>query len=126
MSHGGGDYVIDIFLPRFAFASSFEMKSALEALGIRKAFDERSADFSGMSDALPLWLSAVTHRANIDCNEKGIEAAAGTGGEIIGADLDHEPQHVTFRADHPFVFLIQHWPSGQILFLGRVQDPSHS
>jgi serpin B len=126
MNQAGGDYVIDIFLPRFALASSFEMKSTLGALGIRKAFDERSADFSGMSDALPLWLSAVTHRANIDCNEKGIEAAAATGGEIIGADDDQEPRHVTFRADHPFVFLIQHWPGGQVLFLGRVVDPSHS
>ena len=56
-------------------------------------------------------------------NEKGIEAAAATGGEIIGADDNQVPKKVVFRADNPFILLVYHWKSGQLLFLARVTDP---
>lgn len=118
-----GKYEIDIALPRFRVEAGYDLVPALRALGVRRALDP-DADFSGLANVRPLWLSALAHQAMIDVTEVGVEAAAAAGGEIIGADDDEIPRRVTFRADHPFVFLIRHGPTRRILFLGRLVDPT--
>jgi serpin B len=110
-----------VYLPRFSIESRFGLDPTLGAMGMPLAFSDR-ADFSGMDGRRDLLLSAVLHKARVDVDEEGTEAAAATGGIVaLKSVLPHEPP--TFRADHPFVFLIHHNPTGAILFLGRVVDP---
>jgi serine protease inhibitor len=80
------------------------------------------ADFTGMNGTRDLSISAVVHKARVDVDEQGTEVAAASGVVVgLSAALPAEPP--TFRADHPFVFLIRQNPPGAILFLGRVANP---
>ena len=110
-----------VFLPRFSVESGFGLGTTLAAMGMPQAFSDR-ADFSGMNGKRDLSISAVLHKARVDVDEQGTEAAAATGVAVgIRAMRPEEPP--TFRADHPFVFFIRHNPTGAILFLGRVTNP---
>jgi serpin B len=91
-------------------------------------FDRMRADFSGINglrapspDAL--YIGFVFHKAFVDVDEKGTEAAAATGVGFKGVSAPPPPRYVDFRADHPFVFAIRDRKSGAILFLGRVANP---
>ena len=84
------------------------------------AFSGR-ADFSGMDGRRDLFISEVIHKAFVEVNEEGTEAAAATA--IIG--IGSAPEQIpVFRADHPFLFFIRDNNAGSILFMGRVTDPS--
>ena len=74
---------------------------------------------------IPLCISEVIHKAFVEVNEDGTEAAAATGVtvELCRAAFHRPPPVPVFRADHPFVFMIRHNESGSILFLGRVANP---
>jgi len=91
---------------------------------MRYAFDmpHGSADFSGLNGERNLFISAVLHKAFVEVNEEGTEAAAATG-VVIGLRAVAAPPAV-FRADHPFLFLIREKTCGSILFLGRLADPA--
>ena len=91
------------------------------ALGLTDAFDAQLADFSGISEQ-PLLISDVVHKAFVEVNEEGTEAAAATGIIMRMTSMPAPPK--IFRADHPFVFLIRENESGKILFMGRICDPS--
>ena len=81
-----------------------------------------SANFSGISGE-PLWVSAVVHRALVEVDEEGTEAAAATGlVATTAAAVADRPQPV-FRADHPFLFAIRNATTGDVLFMGRVITP---
>jgi serpin B len=112
---------VRVFFPRFRVTSEFSLKKALAALGMKQAFS-RAADFSGMTGSKELFISAVVHKTFVDVNEKGTEAAAATG-VVVGLKGLPPPPKATFRADHPFVFLIRDNRSGSFLFLGRVAKP---
>jgi len=118
---------VKVALPKFKISSGFMLAPALEALGLKDAFDPERADFSGMDGrAHWLYLSAVLHKAYIEVNEKGAEAAAATclPGDLMAAM--GTPRPVTpklFRADHPFLFLIRERATGSLLFMGRVVKP---
>lgn len=107
-----------ISLPKFKVNSTFEFKPVLSKMGMASAFDD-AADFSGMSGRQDLFLANVIHKTFIDVNEFGTTAAASTAaqGELRCGGED-------FNANHPFIFLIRHIPSGSILFMGRVVNPS--
>jgi serpin B len=99
---------------------------ALSELGMKDAFDAQVADFSGMNGAKPpspeaLLISAVMHKAFVDVNEEGTEAAAATAVVMRFGAAPRPPKVV--RADHPFLFLIRETRTGGILFMGRVADP---
>ena len=68
-----------------------------------------------------LYISVVVHKAFVDVNERGTEAAAATG--IAMKAMAMGPPPAQFRADHPFLFLIRDEPSGSILFFGRMAEP---
>ena len=77
-----------------------------------------------MDGSRDLFLSAVIHKAYVDVNEEGTEAAAATGA-IIALHAVRRPEPIPdFRADHPFLFLIRDTHTGSILFLGRLAAPS--
>jgi serpin B len=109
-------------MPRFKLTAQCELKSSLSALGMPIAFDAGKGDFSGMTDSRDLVISAVVHKAFVEVDEKGTEAAAATG--VVMARASLVTAHPTvFRADHPFLFLIRDNRNGTILFLGRLVRP---
>jgi serpin B len=110
-------------LPKFKMTQQFELGGALSAMGMAKAFDQNAANFSGMTGNRDLWISAAIHKAFVDVNEEGTEAAAATGIVMRSSAMAYEPPPTIFRADHPFIFLIRDNRSGGILFMGRVIDP---
>ncbi len=119
---------VDVALPKFKMSSGFNLAKALAALGVKDAFDSERADFSGM-DGKSHWLyiSAVLHKAYVDLNEKGTEAAAATAVvTTLGAARPPVERPREFRADHPFLFLIRDSTTGSILFMGRVSHPGNN
>lgn len=113
---------VAVFLPRFTMTTQFSLGGTLAAMGMRDAFTQ-AADFTGMAERRELFISAVLHKAFVDVNEEGTEAAAATG-VVIGLTSVQLPEEiVVFRADHPFLFLIRENRSGSLLFVGRVLDP---
>ena len=111
-------------LPKFKMTQQFELQDTLGAMGMTLAFDAH-ADFSGMTGNREFSISAAIHKAYIDVNEEGTEAAAATAVvmRLMMARMQ-QPAPPVFRADHPFIFLIRDNRSGGILFMGRVTDPT--
>jgi serpin B len=116
---------VNVFLPKFKMTAEFSLKDTLMALGMSDAFDPDRADFSGMDGRKDLYVGAVIHKAFVEVNEEGTEAAAATAVLMDFAAVMQHPQPIpVFRADHPFLFLIRDNHTGSILFLGRVMDPT--
>jgi len=116
---------VEVYLPKFKMTSQFSLAATLKALGMENAFSEK-ADFSGMASGAQLSISEVIHKAFVEVNEEGTEAAAATAG-VVGVTAVKEPQPTpVFKADHPFLFLICDTHSGSILFLGRLLNPLES
>ena len=109
-----------IYFPKFEFDSKYFMKNILSTLGMPTAFSN-SADFSGMTGNKDLFISAVIHQAYVKVDEKGTEAAAATA--LVMKPTSIMPRNI-FKADHPFIFIIQEKETGNILFLGRVVNPT--
>jgi len=115
---------VDVYLPRFKITwGSFSLNKALIALGMPDAFDRDKADFTGINGKTDLWISDVFHKAWVEVNEKGTEAAAATKVGISAAGTVNIPPPI-FYADHPFIFIIKDNRSGSILFMGRVMNPA--
>jgi serpin B len=110
-----------VFLPRFKMTSEFQLREPLTRLGMTDGFSQANADFSGMTGNKDLFISEGIHKAFVETNEEGTEAAAATG-MILKSGMP--PPVPIFLADHPFLFLIRHKPSNCILFLGRVINPA--
>ena len=98
------------------------VREALSGMGMRDAFLNGAADFSGINGRRDLFVQEVAHKAWIDVYEEGTKAAAATAIPIGRGGGPSWPAAV-FRADHPFLFMIVEKDSGSILFLGRVTDP---
>ena len=108
-------------IPRFKLTEEFQLNSTLAELGMPSAFDPGKANFTGMNGRKDLFISAAIHKAFVEVNEEGTEAAAATGIVVGVTSLPPEPK--VFRADHPFVFMIRDNRTGSILFMGRVVNP---
>jgi serpin B len=109
-------------IPKFKLETSYSLNEMLSDMGMPSAIDPETADLSGiLTVPEQLYVQAALHKAFVEVNEEGTEAAASTA-IIVGTTSVHiDP---VFRADHPFVFLIQDSETGNILFMGRVMDPS--
>jgi serpin B len=107
-------------VPKFKMTSQFSLASVLKSMGMKDAFSA-GADFSGMNGKRNLFISAVIHKAYVDVNEEGTEAAAATAVTVTLTSVTPAPIPV-FRADHPFLFLIRDNDSGSILFIGRLTN----
>lgn len=117
---------VRVLLPKFKLTwGAVELNRNLMALGMADAFDDQRADFSGMDGRMGwLYIGLVLHKAFVEVNEEGTEAAAATAVAMRVKSMPRPP--VEFRADHPFLFLIQEEETGTILFMGRVEDPSRA
>ena len=109
---------VKIFLPKFSFTSKYHLEKVLPQMGMPDAFDVISADFSGMSGGLSI--SEVIHKAFIEVNEKGSEAAAVTAVIMIEKAIRKE---IIFKANRPFMFFICDKQTESILFMGSVLNP---
>jgi serpin B len=114
---------IRVFLPTFTMTESFSLNELLSTLGMTLPFDETMADFSGMNGRTnDLYIGAAIHKAFVEVNEEGTEAAAATAVVMVTRAMMPRPDPV-FRADRPFLFLIRDRVTGTVLFMGRVSDP---
>ena len=121
---------VELTMPKFEFSSTFALADTLKTMGMPDAFDERSADFSGMDgrscaagDIPCLAVSKVIHKAFALVDEEGTEAAAATAALVFPVSAAPGPP-VELAIDRPFIFLIRDKATGTILFMGRVLDPS--
>ena len=113
---------VSVFFPRFQLETEFSLSGVLAEMGMPGAFAP-SADFSGIADVDDLHIDAVVHKAFVDVNEEGTEAAAATG-IIVGVTSARPEPPPVFRADHPFLFIIRDLRTGLALFMGRLTNPS--
>lgn len=115
---------VDVYVPKFNFTTQYQLSKNLIEMGMPTVFSEdTAADFSGMDGTRNLFIGDVLHKAFIGVNENGTEAAAATAVVMVGSALPVSPVTI-FRADHPFMFMIQERVTGNILFLGRVINPT--
>ena len=119
---------VSLVMPKFEFESQFQLARTLEEMGMSNAFNELTADFSGMDgnscaagDVPCLFVKAVIHKAFVSVDEQGTEAAAATAVVVVTESARPDPMRVAI--DRPFIFLIRDLETGAILFLGRVLDP---
>lgn len=123
---GGLQYMgVRLRIPRFRVETSTELGDVLKDLGMPLAFDRIAADFSGISRVEALGIALVVHQANLEIDEAGTEAAAASAvvGGTTGSGGPPDPT-VTFTVDRPFLFVLRDRPTGAILFIGRITDPS--
>ncbi len=116
---------INIRLPKFKLETEYELNEPLKRMGMPSAFTRY--DFTGMCywsgnpDAIdPLKIDKVIHKAFIEVNEEGTEAAAATAVIMVDYCMHSSSE---FFADHPFLFIIQHIETGTVLFMGSVGNP---
>lgn len=111
-----------VHLPKFRTTSEFDLADVLSSMGMSLAFSGK-ADFTAMSTQEKLFISAVIHKAFVDVNEEGTEAAAATAFGLNAAAPPQPKEPVEFRADHPFLFFIRDNRTQTVLFLGRLVNP---
>jgi len=112
---------VTLSLPKFKLESSFSLSGAMKTLGMSDAFSPGIADFSGMESTRSLYISDMLHKAYVDVNEEGTEAAAATAIAVGMTSMPAESYTINF--DHPFIFLIRDIQTNTILFIGRMADP---
>lgn len=108
-----------VTIPRWSMEAEVSLPDALRSLGMRDAFALPPADFSGITGGKDVYISAVLHKAVLDVNEEGSEAAATTE-VVMSRGLRRYPE---FVADRPFLLMVRDRLTGGMLFLGRVVNP---
>ncbi|KAM4662411.1 protein Z-dependent protease inhibitor [Discoglossus pictus] len=109
---------MEVLFPKFSLDQKYKMRKFLQDVGIRDIFGGK-ANLTRLTDERNIQLTDVTQRAVIDIDEKGTEASAATGSEIVGYSLPP-----TIKVDHPFIFMIYDDIFKALLFIGRVVDPT--
>lgn len=119
---------VEVYYPKFKTTKEYMLNNMLEKMGMVKAFKPFGvADFTGISGPREakedmLYISKILHKAFVEVNEEGTEAAAATAVVMLVA-TSVEPPPPVFRADHPFILFIKDNKSGSILFIGRIVNP---
>ena len=117
---------VELALPRYHARLKSSLVASFKSMGMHRAFDFQTADFSGMTGRpqaeLPLAIGQIVHAAVIDVAEEGTEAAAATAATMVAKGMRLPPAQV-FRVDRPFLFAIVDETTGAILFEGRIADP---
>jgi len=113
---------VRVVFPKFRLETGYTLSQILADMGMPAVFSA-DADLSGMDGTDMLFVNEVYHKAFVDVNEEGTEAAAATGVVVSLKGAPGGDTTPVFRADHPFVFLIVDKDNGTILFAGRVVNP---
>ncbi|MCC5877445.1 MAG: serpin family protein [Candidatus Sumerlaeia bacterium] len=115
---------VRVKMPRFRSELSLGLNEVLQSMGMRTAFGLQ-ADFSGMSGNDDLYISSIVHKAFIEVDEEGTEAAAATAAVMAVKSMILEPEDIVeFNATHPFMYIIHDMETGAVLFFGRVMEPT--
>lgn len=115
---------VHVYIPKFKFEKSQELSDILKEMGASDAFDEARADFTGINkDPSGLYISKVIHKAVVEVNEEGTEAAAATAVIMMTRCARIEPPPEEFKCDRPFIFLIHDNQDNTVLFLGKYSKP---
>lgn len=109
---------INIHIPKFTLETEYDLTKQLPDMGMPTVFNPVHADLSGITGYKSLYVSQAIHKAFVEVNEKGTEAAGAT---VI---VTNESGGPTFMADHPFIFIIWDNKTDSILFMGRVTNPT--
>jgi serine protease inhibitor len=119
---------VRVWLPKFKMEADLELREVLSGLGMKSVFARGVADLSGIDGTDNLYASKVLHKAFVDVNEDGTEAAAATAmkANMLTSCPGGGEEPVTFRADHPFLFFIREEKTKAVLFIGRVVRPEYS
>jgi serpin B len=112
---------LNLSMPNFKFETVLDLKSALTSLGMPDAFD-KNADFSGLDGKKDLYIADILHKAYVNVDENGTEAAAATG-VVMGIMAMPAQPAISVSIDHPFIFLLYDSRTKTILFLGRMVNP---
>jgi serpin B len=129
LAQARGTKLLQVTMPKFKMTEAFSLGAELAKMGMKDAFTQFVGDFSGMETNVPedskLYISEVVHKAFVEVDEKGTEAAAATAVGMVRSVSAVPPPTIPipFRADHPFLFLLRHNETGSVLFMGRVFDP---
>lgn len=107
---------VKLSLPKFKVEKMIDPKASLENLGLKSTFDESTSDFSGMSETKGVALSKVIHRVCLEISEDGGDSIEVPGSRI----LQHKDE---FRADHPFIYIVRHNKTRNIVFFGKFCSP---
>lgn len=113
---------VTVHIPKFKLETMYTLNEMLQEMGMPAAFSPDAADLSGINGMRGLYIQAALHKAFVEVNEEGTEAAAATAIGIGVTSLPLQPP--LFRADHPFIFIIQDSETGNILFMGKVTNPA--
>jgi len=111
---------INVSIPKFKISTGYQLKPLLSEMGMPLAFTDY-ATFSNMTSKNDLKISDVFHKAYIEVNEEGTEAAAATAVVIAVKSIGNDKY---FVANRPFIFMIRDRVTGTILFMGRIVDPT--
>jgi len=111
-----------LYLPRFKLDERLSLAEMLSAMGMSDLFSDGAADLSGIDGRKNLHVSEILHRAVVEVNEKGTEAAGATA--VVQTPRSMLYRRIEFRADHPFFFFVQDKVTKSILFLGRFAQPT--
>ncbi|MEJ2638527.1 MAG: serpin family protein [Desulfosarcinaceae bacterium] len=112
-----------VSLPRFQLSAGFSLKKPLSEMGMQTAFDGERADFGGITAVRPFAIGGVRHRCVLTVDEVGSEAAAATAVEMFGA-APPMGEPFDFRAERPFLCLLEDQTAGRILFMAAVFRPA--
>lgn len=115
------DFQVTVSMPKFSFATPTDLIPLFKSLGMTDPFAAELADFSGIAENAELYVSGAFHQATIEVDELGTTATAATA--VVGSVLSAPPL-ADFRADRPFIFVIEHDATSEPLFIGRVLEPS--
>lgn len=111
----------DLRLPRFKLDYEKELSQPLKQMGMEVAFDPGRANFEGMRAERDLFIQNVKHKAVVEVNEEGTEAAASTSVAIGITSV--RVDKFAMIVDRPFLVAIRDNTTGTLLFLGAVYDP---
>jgi serpin B len=112
--------IVKVTIPKFKVEAEYELKGILSMLGMKQVFNSES-DLSGIDGKRDLFVSKVIHKAVVEINEEGSEAAAATAIVVkVKAKPTNNPIVFEFKANHPFLFFIRDNRNGMILFVGQI------
>jgi len=126
--------LVQLAVPKVTFTSpTFSLAKALQAMGMTQAFDPKSANFTGLCTSPPdgdnLYISDVLQKAMIAMQETGVEAAAATAVVVAGETAvagGPTPTPIPMIVNRPYVLSIVDVPTGAVLFLGHIVDPTQA